>query len=195
LVKRYHPDWAPPDKREEYADRIREINDAWAVLGSEGDRRAYDAAAPGSGTLKRWPGGGPGVLRALVERRGSWWITKEILCFSRTKREQCFTVPISEVMFGRGYIFVNGDETDGAHIEVEVQDFPVMPDMNAVRNEIGGDVFIKLHQRKRARWNTHNGVGPIYSWETVSVDLVWSEKAARGIEHFCGVREPAHYQM
>lgn len=49
LARRYHPDFftaAPPAERAHAETRMREVNDAWAVLGDADRRRRHDAATP-----------------------------------------------------------------------------------------------------------------------------------------------------
>lgn len=50
LARRYHPDYftdAAPAERAEAEARMREVNDAWAVLGDPQRRRRHDDEAPG----------------------------------------------------------------------------------------------------------------------------------------------------
>lgn len=49
LARRFHPDYftdASPAQRSEAEARMREVNDAWAVLGDAARRRTHDAEAP-----------------------------------------------------------------------------------------------------------------------------------------------------
>jgi molecular chaperone DnaJ len=42
LALKYHPDKSPPDKKEEYESKFKEIAEAYAVLSDEDKRRQYD---------------------------------------------------------------------------------------------------------------------------------------------------------
>ena len=42
LAMKYHPDRAPEDKKENYEEKFKEINEAAAVLGDEQKRTQYD---------------------------------------------------------------------------------------------------------------------------------------------------------
>src|SRR3989338_7506701 len=42
LALKYHPDRAPEDKKKEYEEKFKEINEAVSVLGDEKKRQQYD---------------------------------------------------------------------------------------------------------------------------------------------------------
>ena len=42
LALKYHPDRAPDDKKKEYEEKFKEINEAVSVLGDEKKRQQYD---------------------------------------------------------------------------------------------------------------------------------------------------------
>ncbi len=47
LAMQYHPDRAPDDKKKEYEQKFKEINEAYQVLGDEQKRKQYDAFRKG----------------------------------------------------------------------------------------------------------------------------------------------------
>ena len=42
LAMKYHPDRAPDDKKKEYEEKFKEINEAAAALGDDKKRQQYD---------------------------------------------------------------------------------------------------------------------------------------------------------
>src|SRR3989344_1657570 len=42
LAMKYHPDRAPEDKKKEYEEKFKEINEAVSVLGDDKKRQQYD---------------------------------------------------------------------------------------------------------------------------------------------------------
>ena len=48
LAMKYHPDRAPEDKKKEYEEKFKEINEAASVLGDEKKRQQYDQFGSGS---------------------------------------------------------------------------------------------------------------------------------------------------
>lgn len=53
LAKRHHPDLQPGEAdRGEAADRMRRINEAWAVLSDPAARAEYDRSHPSAGTAR-----------------------------------------------------------------------------------------------------------------------------------------------
>lgn len=46
LSLKYHPDVVPPERRDDSERRMRQINEAYAVLGDPTKRRAYNATLP-----------------------------------------------------------------------------------------------------------------------------------------------------
>ena len=55
LAFKYHPDKAEDDKKQEYEDKFKEINEAYSILSDEGKRRQYDS---GETSQFRQRGGG-----------------------------------------------------------------------------------------------------------------------------------------
>ena len=42
LVKKYHPDLQPPEEKKHAEDKMKEINEAYDILGDEGKKKKYD---------------------------------------------------------------------------------------------------------------------------------------------------------
>ena len=56
LAMKYHPDKAPDDKKKEYEEKFKEINEAVSVLGDDKKRQQYDQY--GSASFQQGPGAG-----------------------------------------------------------------------------------------------------------------------------------------
>ncbi|MEK6918676.1 MAG: J domain-containing protein [Nanoarchaeota archaeon] len=54
LALKYHPDKAAPEKKKEYEEKFKEINEAYSTIGDEGKRRKYDSGE----TAQNFGGGG-----------------------------------------------------------------------------------------------------------------------------------------
>jgi curved DNA-binding protein CbpA len=75
LAKRHHPDvQEDPAAASDAADRMRSINDAWAILSSPTRRREYDRAHPGAGTPagSHWAGNRSVIRPASPASTRTW---------------------------------------------------------------------------------------------------------------------------
>jgi molecular chaperone DnaJ len=73
LVLKYHPDKAPDDKKKEYEEKFKEINEAFSTLEDEGKRKRYDMGGTESssqGFSSRGGGGFEDIINLF--RNGSF---------------------------------------------------------------------------------------------------------------------------
>ena len=42
MAKKYHPDTAPDDKKEEYTDKTTHLNEIWEILSDSEKKTEYD---------------------------------------------------------------------------------------------------------------------------------------------------------
>lgn len=69
LSLKHHPDVADPARRPHATERMRRINEAYAVLGDPARRRAYDAALGPDSGVSAWDTFlGKGLLGMFLEK-------------------------------------------------------------------------------------------------------------------------------
>jgi curved DNA-binding protein CbpA len=175
---KYHPD-LNPERVALATECMAKINEAYSVLTDDDERAAYDRMLqPASSrrpisfdepmafvaeSVKRWPGSGAGVLKALVEKRPSGWIVVEILAFRRHRM-------VRTEKLGRAHFC----EPEGAYPWAAYVLDPIGAQRYVVERDMITDeqwqraqnhgLYVRFCYVQRAKWDRDRGA-PTFKWE------------------------------